>query len=166
MAGYTELLQTMLAMVIVSLLVINANRAIFVNNESLVEGELENQVIAIAQDFIEESRSTTFDATTVDGGVPVNIPEGFSSIGPGSGESTRASFNDFDDYDGWTESITTANGVTYDVEVEVSYYEDGARTNSKSTLKQMIVTVTSNDLTNYGTNKSYSFKFLRSFYAD
>lgn len=91
MAGYTELLQTMLAMVIVSLLVINANRAIFVNNESLVKGELENQVIAIAQDFIEESRSTTFDATTVDGGVPVNIPEGFSSIGPGSGESTRAS---------------------------------------------------------------------------
>ncbi len=166
MAGYTELLQTMLAMVIVSLLVINANRAIFVNNESLVEGELENQVIAIAQDFIEESRSTTFDLATVNGGVPVNIPEGFSSIGPGAGENTRADFNDFDDYDGWAETITTNNGITYEVEIDVSYYKDGAPTNEKSTLKQMTVTITSDDLTTNGTSKTYNFKYLRSFYAD
>jgi len=166
MAGYTELLQTMLAMVIVSLLVINANRAILVNNQSLITGELENQVIAIAQDFIEESRSTTFDATTVAGGVPVNIPSGFSNIGPGSGESSRANFNDFDDYDGWTESITTNSGVIYDVEIDVSYYDDGAQTANKSTLKQMIVSVSSSNLTNNGRRKTYSFNYLRSFYAD
>lgn len=156
----------MLAMVIVSFLVINANRAILVNTETMVEGELENQVIAIAQDFIEESRSTTFDAETVGGNVPVNIPDGFSSIGPGSGETSRADFNDFDDYDGWTETIIASGGIEYEVSIEVSYFKNGAPTNTKSTLKQMTVTVSSDDLTNNGTTKTYTFKFLRSFYAD
>ncbi len=166
MAGYTEVLQAMLAMVIVSFLVINANRAIVVNNQTIVDGEFENQIVAIAQDYIEESRSTTFDENTTDGDVPVNIPEGFSTIGPDGGETTRADFDDFDDYDGWAETITASGGVEYEVAIEVSYYEDGATSNQKSTLKQMIVNISSDDLTKNGVISRYSFKFLRSFYAD
>lgn len=166
MAGYTEVLQAMLAMVIVSFLVINANRAIVVNNQTIVDGEFENQVIAIAQDYIEESRSSTFDENTTDGNVPVNIPNGFSSIGPDASETSRASFDDFDDYHGWTETVLASGGVEYDVEIEVSYFKNGAISNQKSTLKQMIVNLSSDDLTQNGTTKTYSFKFLRSFYAD
>lgn len=167
MAGYTEVLQTMFAMILVSFLVLNANRAITVNNTTAVESELEDQIIAIAQDYIDESRSVTFDAATVGGNVPVNIPGGFTAIGPGGGENTRADFNDFDDYDGWAETITATDDVEYDVSISVSYYENGAVTNSRSTLKQMTITITSDYLTDSnGKKREYQFKFLRSFYAD
>ena len=167
MAGYTEVLQTMFAMILVSFLVLNANRAITVNNTTAVESELEDQVIAIAQDYIDESRSVTFDAATAGGNVPVNIPGGFSSIGPGAGENTRASFNDFDDYHGWTETIVASDNVEYDVSISVSYYDNGAVTASKSTLKQMTITITSDFLTaSNGNKKEYKFNFIRSFYAD
>tara|TARA_R110000868_G_scaffold304437_11_gene565160 strand:- start:2899 stop:3399 length:501 start_codon:yes stop_codon:yes gene_type:complete len=166
MAGYTEVLQTMFAMILVSLLIINSNRAIALNNRAQVDSELEDQIIAIAQDFIDESRSITFDATTAGGNVPVNIPSGFSSIGPGGGENTRAKFNDFDDYDGWTETIVASNDVEYDVSIAVSYYNGTTVTASKTTLKQMTITITSDLLTSYGNNRNYSFNFIRSFYAD
>lgn len=167
MAGYTEVLQTMFAMILVSFLVLNANRAITVNNTTAVESELEDQVIAIAQDYIDESRSVTFDAATVNGNVPVNIPGGFSTIGPGAGETTRALFNDFDDYNGWSETIIASDNVEYDVSISVSYYNNGAVTTSKSTLKQMTITITSDFLTlSNGNKKEYKFNFIRSFYAD
>lgn len=166
MAGYTEVLQTMFAMILVSLLIINANRAIAVNNRTIVDSELEDQVIAIAQDYIDESRSTTFDETTVNRSVPVNIPSDFTAVGPETGETTRATFDDFDDYNGWTETITATDDVDYNVRISVSYYNNGAVTTTKQTLKQMTITITSDYLTSNGSNKSYSFNFIRSFYAD
>lgn len=171
MSGYTEILQSMLAIVLVSLLIINANRAIVVNNAIYVEGSLEDQVIAIAQDYIDESRTTTFDAFTGGGNVPVNIPGGFTganSLGPGAGENSRDDFSDFDDYNGWNETILASDGVEYDISISVSYYQNGAVINSKSTLKQMIITISSDQLKRNSNNSNnvYTFKFLRSFYAD
>ncbi len=167
MIGYTEVLQTMLAMVLVSFLIINSNRAIAINNTIQVEGELEDQVIAIAQDFIDESRATTFDAYTANGAVPVNIPGGFTgSLGPSASENTRSDFNDFDDYNGWTETITASDDVEYEVSISVSYYKDGAPVAYQTTLKQMTITITSDLLKKNKVNTEYTFKFLRSFYAD
>ena len=166
MSGYIEVLQTLLAMIIVSFLVLNANRSIMINTITEVEGALEEQVIAIAQDYIEESRSTTFDETTINGGVPVNIPDGFSSIGPALGENRRSDFDDFDDYDGWAETIVASGDIEYDVSISVTYFEDGAPVNTPSTLKEMTISISSSDLTNNGILKQYNFKFLRSFYAD
>ena len=145
----------------------NSNRAIITNTQSMVEGELEDQVIAIAQDFIDESRSTTFDEETTDGGVPVNIPSGFTAnLGPEAGEATRANFDDFDDYDGWTQTITTSGGVDYEVSISVDYYDGSNVINSFSTLKIMEITISSDILENNGSANNYHFKFLRSFYAD
>lgn len=168
MSGYSEVLQTMLAMALVSFLVMNANRAILTNNVVMVEGELEEQVIAIAQDYIDESRAVTYDANTVGGNVPVSIPGGFSSLGPGGGETSRANFNDFDDYHGWTETVTASGGVEFDVSITVSYYDGDAeaKTNDKSTLKLMEITISSDALSRNNNVNSYTFKFLRSFYAD
>lgn len=166
MIGYTEILQTMFAMILISLLIVNSNRAIAINNSVQIDSELEDQIIAIAQGYIDESRSVTFDATTANGNVPVNISGGFSSIGPGGGETTRASFNDFDDYDGWNETIVATDNVEYDVSISVSYYDGTSNTASKTTLKQMTITITSDLLTSNGANKVYSFNFIRSFYAD
>jgi hypothetical protein len=77
MVGYTEVLQTMAAMIIFSMILLNANRMILRNTVMQVEGELEQEVVAIAQDVIEEARTKDFDEETVGSGanaLPANIP--------------------------------------------------------------------------------------------
>ena len=168
MNGYSEIIQIMLAMTLISFLVMNANQTIVTNNVVMVEGELEEQVIAVAQNFIDESRATTFDENTLNGNVPVYIPEGFSlSMGPESGESSRNNFDDFDDYNGWTEVVTAANGIEYNVSISVSYYDGTNTVNSYQSMKLMSIVISSEYLTYAdGSTKIYNFKSLRSFYAD
>lgn len=177
MSGYSEVLYVIFAMVIVSTMALNANRVIQVNNVSMIEGQLEGQVIAYAQDIIEESRALAFDEQTVDDGsgnsvVPVYIPGGFSTLGT-DGESGRTTFNDFDDFHGYTE-LVTINGIDYDINVVVEYLNHGSQYNtfsvsgSKSTLKRITVNVQSEFLNkNPGSdNTNYNFSFIRSYYAD
>lgn len=178
MSGYSEVLYVIFAMVIVSTMALNANRVIQVNNVSMIEGQLEGQVIAYAQDIIEESRALAFDEETTDDAsgnsvVPVYIPGGFSTLGRDSGESDRTNFDDFDDYNGYTETVTI-NGIDYNIDVDVEYLTHGSQYNtfsvsgSKSTLKRITVNVQSEFLNkNPGTdNTNYNFSFIRSYYAD
>ncbi len=159
------------AMLLISLLINNANRTSFLNKKVAIEGEYETEITAVAQDIMEESRALSFDETTVDGFVPVNIPGDFSALGTDGGESSndRSQFDDFDDYDGWTGTITTRHG-DFDVEVSITYLDKTtqAPTTSKSTLKRMDITLTSSVLTEVDekTPKSYSFSYIRSYYAD
>src|SRR5690554_3576973 len=139
MSGYTEVLYVTFAMIIISTMALNANRLIKVNNIVMIEGQLEAQVIAYAQDIIEESRALAFDENASYGAsgnsiVPVNIPNGFSTLGPDFGESTRTSFNDFDDFDGYSETVTIS-GVEYQVNVEVNY----VRTNDMPLILLVVV---------------------------
>ena len=168
MNGYSEIIQIMLAMTLISLLVMNANQTIVTNNVVMVEGELEEQVIAIAQNFIDESRATTFDEETVGGHVPIYIPEGFTdTMGPETGENDRNDFDDFDDYNGWTETVVTPSGIEYDISITVSYYNGSYSVSSYQTMKLMNITVRSDFLTYAdGSEKIYNFNSLRSFYAD
>lgn len=177
MSGYSEVLYVIFAMVIVSTMALNANRVIQVNNVSMIEGQLEGQVIAYAQDLIEESRALAFDEETVDDGsgnsvVPVYIPGGFSTLGK-DGESGRTTFNDFDDFDGYNETVNI-NGIDYLITVDVRYLNHSSDYNTfstaagKSTLKQITVNVESDFLNkNPGSdNTNYNFSFIRSYYAD
>lgn len=180
MAGYDEIIYVMFAMIIVSTMALNANRVIQVNNATMIEGQLEGQVVAYAQDIIEESRALAFDEQTTydeDGNsiVPVYIPNGFSSLGPddtaSDPETNRTQFDDFDDFHGFTETVTI-NGVDYDILVEVDYvtttdYQTYS-VSGKSTLKRITVNVESDFLrTNISSDKTnYNFSFIRSYYAD
>lgn len=177
MAGYTEVLYVMFAMLIVSTMALNANRFIQINNNTLIEGQLESQVVAYAQDIIEESRALAYDEETTYNAagnsiVPVLIPEGFSTLGPDGGETDRTLFDDFDDYHGLNETVTIT-GVDYFVDVVVEYvetsdFENYTLSSGKSTLKRITVNIESNFLKKNigGDNTVYSFSFIRSYYAD
>lgn len=181
MSGYSEVLYVIFAMVIVSTMALNANRVIQVNNVSMIEGQLEGQVIAYAQDIIEEARALAFDEeTTYDASgnsiVPVYIPGGFSDIDDldsGENKNNRTSFDDFDDFDGFTETVDI-NGNEYDVRVDVDYVTTSdfenytTLTSGKSTLKRITVNITSEFLNKNqtGNNTNYNFSFIRSYYAD
>lgn len=180
MSGYSEVLYVIFAMVIVATMALNANRVIQVNNVSMIEGQLEGQVISYAQNIIEESRALAFDQETSDDAsgnsvVPVYIPGGFSTLGIDSGETQddRTTYNDFDDFNGHEETVTF-NGVDYLINVTVNYLTHGSQYNTfsvaggKSTLKRITVNVQSDFLTkNPGSdNTNYNFSFIRSYYAD
>lgn len=172
MSGYSEIFYVMFAMVIFSVILANSNRLIHRNSTIQIEGELEQEVIAIAQGIIEESQTKKFDEANVGQSLPpVGIPgdfTGYGSLGPDASETSRRYFDDFDDYHGHTETVTTVHG-DFDILVEVFYVDE---TNleyqaSKSTFKKIIVTIKSELLRNNADEiNSYSLEFIRNYYAD
>lgn len=172
MTGYSEVLQTMAAMIIFSVILMNANYMIHRNTAMQVEGELEQEVIALGQEIIEEAHTKDFDEVTV-GSVlpPVTIPGSFtpsSGLGKDAGENLRQSYDDFDDYNGHTEIAQTPHG-NFNISVAVFYIDEGnfQPTSNRTTFKKIEVTITSEFLTNNsGDEKEYKLEFIRNYYAD
>lgn len=172
MVGYSEVLQVIGAMVIFSFILLSATSMIQRNTYMQVEGAMEREVVAVAQDIIEEGRTQDFDEVTVDAALPPpDIPGDFTgsaTLGPDSGESNRSNFDDFDDYDGWNETVKTEHGE-FEVSAEVFYVtpENHDSTGTRTTFKKMRVFVTSKFLTGgSGDETSYNFEFMRNYYAD
>lgn len=172
MGGYSEVLQTMAAMLIFGMILMNANRMIQRNTVMQVEGELEQEVVAVAQDIIEEGRTKEYDQVTVGKNAPpADIPGHFespSTLGP-DGESSRKDFNDFDDYNGWTDTIITEHGE-FNIKAEVFYLDPDTydSTGTRSTFKKMRVYITSPYLKNSNSDQMtlYRLEFIRNYYAD
>jgi hypothetical protein len=180
MIGYSELLQTIGAMVIFSLILLSATSLIKRNTHLQIEGELEQEVIAVAQDIIEEGRTKEFDEVSVGATAPpADIPGDFepvSDLGPetdddedGDGDYERHEFDDFDDYHGWEGDIETEHGV-FNIRAEVCYASTSTYecTSSQTTFKKMKVFITNKFLnkTTDGSPTLYNLEFIRNYYAD
>lgn len=169
MVGYSEVFQTIGAMIIFSLILLSATRMIQRNTFMQVEGELEQEVIAVAQDVIEEARTLEFDQVSVDASTPpADIPGDFTSpsgLGPG-GASERSQFDDFDDYNDWEDTITTEHG-DFSIRAEVFYVDkDFQKVNYQTTFKKLKVYISSKYLDGDQSNPKYSLEFVRNYYAD
>lgn len=187
MAGYGELLQTMAAIVIFGLILMSANRMIQRNTMMQVEGELEQEVIAVAQDIIEESRTLEFDEKSQGEVPPTKIPDDFTvpgNLGPdpdsdpeidddldGNGEVTREEFDDFDDFHDWEETVETEHGK-FNIRSEVFYLDpvtyDSSETIYPTTFKKIRVNITNEFLqkSNAENPTGYYLEFIRNYYAD
>ncbi|MEX0660310.1 MAG: hypothetical protein WEA58_14290 [Balneolaceae bacterium] len=181
MIGFSEVLQTMAAMIIFSMILINANYMIQRNSMMQIEGELEQEVISLGQEIIEEARAKSFDREVEDDDSlpPTDIPGGFTSageLGPDSapyennykdGEPDRPLFTDFDDYNDWSGTIITEHG-DFEISVEVFYVEEDnyGFTNQPSTFKKIEVTVKSEFLRGGDEPKTYLLEYIRNYYAE
>ena len=180
MIGYGEVLQTIGAMVIFSLILLSATSMIKRNTYMQVEGELEEEVIALAQDVIEEARTQEFDEESVDATAPpADIPGDFATsanMGPettddqdGDGKIERHEFNDFDDYHDWEDVITTEQGE-FNIRAQVFYVDETNfdSTGTQTTFKKLRVYINSKFLNrnNSGAPTSYKLEFIRNYYAD
>jgi len=175
MVGYSEVIQTMAAMVLFSLILLTSNRMIFMNSQKEIESSAEKKAIAIAQTYIDEARALPFDANSTSG-PPATVPDGFSNCGSGGGENTRADFNDFDDYHGWNETVDWQSGSgdnAFEVDIEVLYVSSSSGFDMSSghtgtpytEFKKMVVTVTSDYLTdNNGDKIEIRVPYLRRYY--
>jgi len=173
MAGISEVIQTMGAMIIFSMILLSANRMITRNTMLQVEGELEQEVVAVAQDIIEEARTKEFDANSTGPTPPADIPGDFtapSGLGSSASEGNdRQKFNDFDDYNNWSDVVNTEHG-DFNISVKVFYVDPDtyAKTSTRTTFKKMQVFITSKFLNegNSNTPKQYHLEFIRNYYAD
>jgi len=178
MNGYSEVINVIGAIIVFSMILLSANSMIIRNGLIQVEGELEQEVISLGQEIIDEALSKSFDAVTHNATVPPTlIPGGFTApggLGPGAGETTRADFNDFDDYDGWSDTFTTTHG-DFDISARVFYVNEVtgasgvsfAGAGTQTTYKKIEVIVTNRFLTdNRDEVINYTLEFVRNYYAD
>ncbi|MEX0719517.1 MAG: hypothetical protein WD059_02535, partial [Balneolaceae bacterium] len=139
MTSYSEIIQIMAAMIIFSTILLNANRMIHRNTLMQIEGELEQEVIALGQEIIEEAHTKDFDEVTIGNELPpTNIPDSFTganALGT-DGEASRRYYNDYDDYNGHSEIAQTQHG-DYTIDVDVFYVDEETLeyTTEKSTFK-------------------------------
>jgi hypothetical protein len=173
MVGYSEVLQTMAAMVLFSIILMTSNKIIFLNSQKEIESEAEKRALTIAQTFIDEARVLPFDASTISG-PPNKVPEGFSTIGA-DGATQRADFNDFDDYHNWSEFVDWKPGsgdAAFQVDIEVRYVtspdyamSSGYTGTPFTEYKKMVVTVTSDYLKDgKGEKIKVQIPYLRQYY--
>lgn len=140
-----------------------------------VEGDVERQVVVLAQDVIDESRTKAFDENSTGSVPPVTIPGSFtdpSMLGPETGEGGRSDYNDFDDYNGWSDGIETRHGI-FNLSSEVFYVQYNSTTekfdsvNTRTTYKKLRVFVSSDYLKGTADQpKTFTFEAVRNYHAD
>ena len=98
---------TMAAMGLLSLVILNSNRNALSSTTSMAENKYNILAISLGTALIEEAFSKAFDQFTTDGQQVHAITDLTQNLGPGSGEVTRADFNDFDDYNNFIDSTSS-----------------------------------------------------------
>ncbi|MGE5364426.1 MAG: hypothetical protein ACM3SM_09865 [Bacteroidota bacterium] len=147
------------AMLLLTLTTINFNSA-YLNNSTV---EIENKVMmtafSLADDMIEEIKIRSFDEKTVQftSANPSDLTPS-SSLGPETGES-YATFDDIDDFNGYTKSISAPHAENYSIRCKIEYVSATAPDNVSSTqtfYKRAKITVSSPYL-RHSINLSYIF---------
>jgi hypothetical protein len=142
-----QMLLVLGAMVLLSSLILSANRSVLENTDMVAQGGYRLAATSLGRAMIEEARTKEFDEKVV-GTPPTSLPLGFTAhgtLGPDSGESDP-DFDDVDDFHGLDRDLTTADSVGYRLSVQVGYV-DTADPNtvisSRTFYKKMDVTVSS-----------------------
>jgi len=109
------------ALFLLSLTVLRVNNNILITDSVLQDSKLGVLAISLATSMIEEANKKAFDAATADDAVAnlssLTSPGG---LGPGSWE-TPDTYNDFDDYNGYTKQITNLPSAEFNISCVVNY---------------------------------------------
>lgn len=171
----SNLMLTIGGLVLLSTLIIAANRFILNQKTLALESEYVMTAISLGQSIINEAKEKSFDEVADTGKVyNPNQLTLFSSFGPDAGESiplpdslsnstylSALRYNDVDDYNGYSRRISTITADNYLATVSVTYasptYPDSVLT-TKTWCKKMTVTVTNPYIT-IPIRLSYSFTY-------
>ena len=142
-----QMIQTIGALGILSLLILNANRAVLGNTQTVYTGQYAETALSIAQSYILEATMKDFDEKAI-GQAAIKDPTKFSAtLRPDANESTIGSFDDVDDYNGYSVIVTTPTdtNTTYQVNCTVEYMNENDLSVVSSTqtfYKRVTVSVT------------------------
>jgi len=154
-SGQTML--TLLAMVLLSFLILRVNNMFLQTNTTLYTTKFEVLGYSLAQSMIQEITRLDFDENTVATAISDSTKLS-TTLGPDAGETTYKTFDDIDDYNGYTrtDTIPDKNGIVFNIKCNVDYVLPNTPdvvSASKTWQKRITVTVTSpymlqNTLTN------------------
>jgi len=146
MIGYNEVLQTIAAMIIFTMVLTTANRYMLGNIERKVNSEVEVHAVTLAQDFIEFSKEVSFDQATAGGVVPENVPDDFvqSNPVPKTSVTKRENIQYFEQFNGYSETVDTKLGQ-FTANTTIDYMgPDLPNLNNKSSAKSIYKQITVN----------------------
>lgn len=131
---------------------LTVNDALANNEIHVIQSEYELNAVAIAESYFRQAWLKSFDENTVNT-FPTEIPDDFTeggNLGTDSGES-YPDFDDIDDFHEFSTTDTADNGMGYELEIEVGYITASDKENltgSRSTLKRMNITISSDYMRN------------------
>ncbi len=153
-----NLLITIGALAILSLLILTVNNNILNNDVSITESEIVITGVSLAQSLIDEIKTKSFDQVEISG--TINSPNDLTStLGPETGENismpdtsssqafaSLTTYNDIDDYNGYSRLVNTdiAENFMLNCQVEyVSVSNPNSVSGSRTYCKRITITVTS-----------------------
>jgi len=158
-----QTIMTMGAMMLLSAIVLRVNSS-NLNNET-VRDKAQYGVLAtsISTSIIEEAQSKAFDHFSDTNSVSI-LTELSAILGPEGGE-TPETFNDFDDYNGYTKRDSTMPSAIFDIACEVVYVNPNnieGYTSNRTWHKKINVTISSPfSPDTFRTSSIFSYWFFR-----
>ena len=153
-----QMLITLSALFLLSMVVLNVNKNFLTTNSSLLTNKQTLSATSLATSIIEEATGKAFDEKTVGKSINTKDPSIFtpsSTLGPEGEKYIDKNggdvFDDFDDFNGLVDSVEIPGSGYYKFWVEVSYLDDAFnKTSSREFHKLLTVKVTNSAmLSNY-----------------
>jgi len=133
------------ALLLLSLTVLRVNNNILMTDEVMYDSKFGIIANSIATSLIEKASEKYFDANTAEGPVD-NLNELTLALGPGTGETNPENFNDFDDFNTYTQEDEFDSSLVFYSNCTVAYVDPSANLdNTVSTQtwhKKLTVSVT------------------------
>lgn len=138
-----QMIMTLGAMLLLAAIMLRVNTANLTNESIRDDAQYGVLATSIATSIIEEAQSKAFDEKTDT--INVSATTQLSSVlGPESGE-TENTFDDFDDYNGFSKRDSTMPSAVFDISCQVVYVKPDnilGSTTERTWNKKLIVTVT------------------------
>ncbi len=132
------------ALLILSLTVLRVNNNILLTDEVMYDSKFGIIANSIAISLIEKASEKFFDENTAEGPVD-NLNELTLALGPGAGETTPENFNDFDDFNTYTQE-DAFNSLVFYSNCTVAYVDPSVNldniVSTQTWHKKLTVTVT------------------------
>ena len=109
------------AMMLLAVMILRVNNTILTTNSVLLETKFGVLATSLATSVLEEATGKAFDQNTYNNSISnVNNLTSPSALGPGDGE-TYATFNDVDDFNGYTRVDSTLPSAIFYLSTKVEY---------------------------------------------
>jgi MSHA pilin protein MshD len=138
-----QMIMTLGAMLLLASVMLRVNTTNLTNESVRDEAQYGVLANSIATSIIEQAQSRAFDEVTDTSNI-TSTSQLSSVLGPESGE-TEESYNDFDDFNGFTKRDSSMKSAVFDISCTVNYVEPGnilGSTSNKTYHKKITVTIT------------------------
>jgi hypothetical protein len=167
-----QMLITVAAMLLLSLLILRVGSTTIVNQDSMQTSKFGVLAVSIAASILEEATMKSFDenANTDPRTYFSNVNEltlnGSLGLDAGENPDSTKTFDDFDDFNNYTTTYDNLGSAVFNVTCQINYVDPavgGLITANRTWHKMLTVRITSPSIVKPGTNEMQEFVFRKVF---